>query len=509
MALRQTAQAAAEAPASAPEQRADLSAYTLIAPAFDELALLLFATIIGGIALMLEGWWTNVLNLVIPALLMFTMVRGASRSLRLSVAAVWSPLIWMRAAIFFYGGFGTLIVLVSNDAMRDYAESFFVFYASDVLKYNVVVLAFALTLLSACKFYLLIFGGRRSVTEIFRPSPSSINFAVIGVLFVAIGLAANLLFILPYQFGFANTTFPTVISEIAQAAYIGIFLSLVALRRSRSPLLGVMVGIGVALSLTGLMAFSKSSAVMPIVMMMLAYFYAKPSIRRLLVMAGSTIAVFFVSAPLVDHGRYLMQQRYGGIDAPAPPSERLEMLLSYFDPRSMIAGDEEIDYASLRFSYVNVGSFVTSLRDQGQSGNTYDNALAVFVPRALWKDKPVITEIARQLSFEATGNWNNSVAPGLAPEAYWNHGWLGVAVMGALVGLIVSIWSIYSLAVQVASAWHLFPVVLLGVRMGSRFDGFFVSDVLGPIAFAVAGHFVLSFVNAAIARRNRAVSAAA
>lgn len=502
MADGQTALAAPDETSSASTRPVELSAYVLLAPTFDELALLLFTAIMGGIAIALEGWWITALNVAIPVVLMFTMARGALRSLRLSVATVWSPLVWMRAAIFFYGGFGTLTVLTANDAMRDYAEVFFVFYGDDILKYNVVVLAFALTMLAASKLYLLVFGGRRSVTEIFNPLKSSINLTIIGGIFITAGLVANLFFIIPFQFGFVTTTFPTIISEIAQAAYIGIFLSSVALARSRSPMLGVVVAVGIGLAFVGLLAFSKSSVAMPAVMLLLAFFYAKPSVTRLLVMAAATIAIFFMSAPLVDHGRYAMLQRYGGIDAPAPPDERLEILYSYFDPRSVGAGDDEINYASLRFSYVNVGSFVTNLRDQGQSGDTYDHVLAVFIPRALWKDKPVITEVARQLSYEATGNWNNSVAPGLAPEAYWNGGWFGVLAMGALVGLIVSIWSVYSLAVQVAGAWYLFPVVLLGVRMGARFDGFFVSDVLGPIAFAVAGHLVLSFANAAIARRN-------
>lgn len=488
-------------PRVAADSHADLSAYALISPSFAELSVLLLVTIMGGIAILLEGFWLAALNMIIPITLMATMALGTLRSLQKSVATIWTPLIWIRAAIFFYGGFGTLTILTGNDAMRDYAETFFVFYGADILKYNVVVIAFTLTVMAACKFYFLIFGGKRLITEIYSPQRSSINLEVIGALFIAIGLVANLFFIVPYQFGFVSSTFPALISEVAQASYIGVFLSAVALARSRSPLLGVVIAIGVTLSILGLMAFSKSSVTMPVIMLMLAYFYSQPSIFRLLVVAGTTLAAFFVSAPIVDHGRYLMQQRYGGIDAPAPPGERLEMIGSYFDDRSVSAGDEDVDYARLRFSYVNVGSFVTSLRDQGQTGDTYDNALAIFVPRAVWKDKPIITEVARQLSFEATGNWNNSVAPGLAPEAYWNGGWIGVLIMGAIVGLIVSLWSIYSLGVQVAGAWYLFPVVLLGVRMGTRFDGFFVSDVLGPIAFGVAGHFVLSFANAAIARR--------
>lgn len=504
MASTNISASAASRPAVSSTQRDGFSAYALIAPSMDEIGLLFFVAILGGISLMLQGIWVTAMNLVIPGVLMVTMARATVVSLTRSVATVWSPLVWMRAAIFFYGGFGTITVIIGSDAMRDYAETFFVFYAEDILRYNLVVLVFTTMLLLSCKGFLLIFGGRRSVTEIFNPQVSSIGLSMIGTLFVAVGLAANLVFIIPYQFGFINTTFPAVISEVAQAANIGLFLSLVAMARSRSPLIWIILFIGLSLSLVGLLAFSKAAVTLPMVMLLLAYFYLRPSLARLAVMVGVTLATFFLSAPLVDHGRNIMSQRYGGIDAPALPGERMEILQSYFDPRTVQAGDAEVDYASLRFSYVNVGSFVVNLRDSGQTGGTYDNALAIFVPRIIWKDKPVITEMARRLSYEATGNWNNSVAPGLAPEAYWNGGYVGVIFMGALTGLIVSLWSIYNLATQVAGAWHLFPVVLLGVRMGSRFDGFFVPDVMGPIAFALMGHFLLSFLNAAIARRGLA-----
>lgn len=489
-----------------PATSADTSAYALVAPSLDELAVLLLVTVMGGIALMLEGTWIALMNGIIPVTIMGAMARGAVRSLRQSVATVWSPLIWMRAAIFFYGGFGTLTVLTANDETRNYAEAFFVFYAADVLKYNMVIISFALVMLATCAGFLSAFGGRKTVTEIFNPQPSSVDLTVIGVIFLIAGIAANVFFILPYQFGFVRTTFPALISEVAQASFIGLFLCVIAFARSRSPFLWVIVGIGLLQSLLGLMAFSKQSVIMPIVMLLLGYFYLLPQIRRLLIVSAVILTVFYSVTPIVDFGRYVMQVRYGGIDAPAPPAERLEIVFDYFDPRSIAVGDDGVNYASLRFSYVNVGAFVTSTRDAGQKGNTYDNALAVFVPRFLWKDKPVITELARQLSYDATGNWNNSVAPGLAPEAYWNDGWFGIAYMGIFVGVIISMWSIYNLAVQVAGAWYLFPVILLGVRMGSRFDGFFVSDVLGPIAFGLAGHFVLSFGNAAIARRRHSTS---
>lgn len=498
-----------QVPATSARSQTDWSAHGLIAPSFDELGVMFFLVAAGTIALMLEGWSMTVMNLVIPCALMFLMGKATVASLRRSVATVWSPLIWLRAAVFFYAGFGTLVVLGSNNEMLDYVENFFVFYEPDILKFNIIMMLFVLSLLSASKVYLLVFGGRRSVTELYKPQPSSVGIGVIGGMFVVIGLAASLIFIIPYQFGFVSTTFPAIMAEIAQASYIGLFLSVVASARQRSPMLWVYIATGIGLAFLGLLAFSKASITMPVVMLMLAYFYLKPSLNRVAVMICVTLGVFFLSAPLVDHGRNQLSVRYGGIDAPALPDERIEMLSTFTDPRVVRAGDDEVDYASLRFSYVNVGTFVINLRDAGQPGRTYDNAAAIFVPRFMWPDKPIITEMARQLSYDAVGNWNNSVSAGLPSEAYWNGGYFGVIAMGAVVGLIISLWSIYNLTIQVAGAWHLFPVALLGVRLGSRFDGFFVPDILGPIAFGVVGHFILSFVNAAIARRNVARSALA
>lgn len=479
-----------------------LTAQRMLAPGLDELAILLLTTALGLVALLLGRGWQTAMNIGIPAVLMVSMARGTISMLRVSVATVWTPLLWARAAIFFYGGFGTAFLLAANDDTRNYAEHFFTLYAGDILKYNVVLVFFSLIMLATVRFFLgaVAISPSRADGLIDLPK-SSLNLSLIGGIFLTLGAAANFLFIVPYQFGFITTTFPAVMNEVAQASMIGLFLATVSLARSRSPMLVPVLLLGLVLILIGLLSFSKSSTLMPFVMLSLAFFYLRPTLVRALLIASLILGVFFASAPLVDQGRMLMSLRYGGIDAPAPVVERLEMLASYYDDRTVLAGEENINYAALRFSYANVGSFVVSLHDEGQSGSTYRNAAAIFVPRAIWKDKPIITDDARQLSYQLTGNWNNSIAPGIAPEAYWNGGWLGVLLIGSLVGVVIAFWSIYNLSVQLNAAWHLFPIVLLGVRMGSRFDGFFVADVIGPIAFGLVGHFILSIGNAAIAQR--------
>ncbi|MFN6935925.1 MAG: hypothetical protein ACK4NZ_12350, partial [Tsuneonella sp.] len=84
-------------PRVAADSHADLSAYALISPSFAELSVLLLVTIMGGIAILLEGFWLAALNMIIPITLMATMALGTLRSLQKSVATIWTPLIWIRA----------------------------------------------------------------------------------------------------------------------------------------------------------------------------------------------------------------------------------------------------------------------------------------------------------------------------------------------------------------------------------------------------------------------------
>jgi hypothetical protein len=104
------------------------------------------------------------------------------------------------------------------------------------------------------------------------------------------------------------------------------------------------------------------------------------------------------------------------------------------------------------------------------------------------------------MNFAITGSDESAVAPGFATEAYWNAGFVGVILGGVIIGTLLWLWSLYSIQVQVLGAWHLFPVVLLGVRSGVRSDGLLVTDLFGPIFVAFFGHIILTFANRLIQR---------
>jgi hypothetical protein len=133
---------------------------------------------------------------------------------------------------------------------------------------------------------------------------------------------------------------------------------------------------------------------------------------------------------------------------------------------------------------------VVSWRDAGATGESLAYSLTVFVPRFIWPNKPVITSVGTDLYTAATGQIGTSISPGLFAEAYWNLGWLGVPVLMIPLGIILAVFSRYSLAMMGHERWLHMPVILLGVGVGMRADGWYVADIVGgggtALAFALA-----------------------
>jgi hypothetical protein len=106
-------------------------------------------------------------------------------------------------------------------------------------------------------------------------------------------------------------------------------------------------------------------------------------------------------------------------------------------------------------------------------------SVRLLIPRAIWPDKPVISDIGRDFNVLATGNPFSSSAPGIFADAYYNMGWVGVPLLMIPIGLWFYLMSRYALWVQATGRWLHFPVVLMAMRMGFRVDGIIVLDIIG------------------------------
>lgn len=497
-------QAVASRPDSTSPAPATLSPMEALAISPLEHGVLLTALIIGVGIYLSYPEFVPAANLILPFAIVIGLGLGCLRMARRKVATILTPMFCFRVSLLFYSGFGSLVPVLGGEENLAVLQTFFYFNDEDLLKFNIVSLLFAIfinmsTVIGNAVLSRLKFDSSQKSAVARLIEPSNISLLVVGITILVIGNMVYFIFILPFQFGLGTGSVPQVLAQVALSGLIGLFLCTIWSLQNRPKLAWLFVGIALLLSAIGLTTYSKSDVIMPLIMIGAAYIYARPTVPRSLFWLVVILTTFALSQPVTSYGRGVIFERYGSSSAPAGINERMNIIVDYYTEPTEVR-DVEANYAAIRFSYVNIGAFAISEYDIGNPIDTYSRSWAVFIPRFLWPDKPILTDISRDMNFAITGNDQSAVAPGFASEAYWNAGFVGVVLGGIIIGTLLWLWSLYSIQVQVLGAWHLFPVVLLGVRSGVRSDGLLVTDLFGPIFVAFFGHIILSFGNRLVQR---------
>lgn len=469
-------------------------------PRWQEVAVLLVATLVAAAIFLNADSVGELANFLPPTLLLIALALGCLQLVQRSVAGIWIPAFWMRIALLAYVGVGSLVPYFLNVETRNLMDAFYNYYPEDVAKYNLITCLF-------CLIFLLFFGAvskyifdRQGFQKSINFEKSRLGLASFSTILLLTGLFIQLVVSLPAQLGLYEGTFPVVLFEIAFAGQIGIFLLTYYALENESKLLWATYSATAIFTLSGVILFNKSVALFSLVMLAMGYIYHKPNFRRILGWSAAILISYALLAPLVSFGRDFISQGSSD-DVQASISERLTAIQSYIDGERQAGDSSQIQSGWARLSYVNVGTFAISQYDLGQPGDSLKYLPIVWVPRLLYPSKPIMTDIARDFNYAATGSVESSSTPGLPTEGYWDYGWWGLPFFAAIVALISAAWSHYTIAVVRSEAWHLFFIVLLGMRVGTRVDGMLVTDLVGPVGFAIAGHIVLQFLNRLVLKR--------
>lgn len=420
--------------------------------------------------------------------LCLTLILGFSAA-RLSLAdasAIWTGLFWFRVSTAVYFGAGSLIPEYVNETTRAYIEGFFRFHAEHVFKVNLVTAAGVATVLGTAACLERLWPG---VREPRAPAVEARHAFSAGLLFGAVGIAAKYLVVLPYLLGLTADVLPGAVVTLALLSPVSIYLLTLGALSARPAWLPPIIGFAVFETLVGLLSFNKTEALLAPLMVLLAILSVRATATRLLASAAVMALAYLAFVPIIEHGRRDMGMRYGSLQG-AAIAERLEILTSFFSaPTAEEHGGLQTGLA--RLSYVNAAAFAVQLHDSGLPGHSLENMATVVVPRFLWPDKPVITDVGIDFNVLATANPRSSSAPGLFAEAYWNFGWLGIPLLMAPFGAILYCSSQYASRVLSGGRWLYFPVVLLGMKMGWRIDGHYVSDVAGTLVIMIVLHVMI------------------
>ncbi len=434
----------------------------------------------------------TVTNSVGPLLLAGVLAAGAYVRARRDATIIWTPLFAVRCASIVYYGFGELVPLIANEQTSRVMRAYFRYQAEDIAKLNLLIAAGLLTMFASATLMSRM-GWTRGILAPFtrvheKPDPDRI--LGVALIFLAVGGIVRYGLALPFAWGLSDFVIPGALASLTLAYTIGIYLFTAwCLDRARH-LLPAAFALVIIEFAVGLLSFNKTDMLFTTVIFLLAWVRHRVSPARILVIAGVIIALFTLAAPWVAAGRDELVQRTG-TSAQGSLTARIDSLFAA--DRAVRVEQQGLQTGLIRFSYVNQGSFAISQFDKGAPGRTYNDALISLIPRALFPNKPVRV-VGREFNYLATGNARSQSTPGWFGEAYWNFGWIGLLLVLAPIGAALGLWSYYNYHQVRAGAWYFFPVVLYGLRVGTRVDGTGVVDVFTPVGIAIVMHAILSVV---------------
>lgn len=501
-----------------PEKKAASDDFAaVLSPGWIEIGLALTALLVYGVT----GAYDDMMvvgNVVGPTLLSLSAAWGGYTMMQRNIRSLWVPLLWYRVAMFTYYGLGSLVPLFVNPETREQIMDFYSFFPRDMVKLNSLIVLFHLIVIVGARLVFAALSRKRNSERVRERlvkliSPANFSLGLCGSVFLGVGAAANFLLILPVTLGWFAMTSIGPLYNLALASLIGYFmLTYWSLLHRKYWVLGVVIGFAIAETLLGLLQMTKFVAMFPAAMVGMGFIFHRPTIARLAGLAVTLMAVFFFLTPIISYARDVNYAYYQGI---ATPAEVVEIYNSYSGRDTSADPYANVQSGWARLSYVNAGTFAINQYDRHQPGDSYRYAFIVWVPRVIYPDKPNITDVSREFTYAVNGNYDSSSSAGLPAEAYWNFGWPGVLVASLFVMLTLSLWSIYSYTALQRGAWHLFFVVLMGMRLGTRMDGSLVADIIGPIGIGLISHIILEFLNRFLPERvaarwsNRAEPAAA
>ncbi len=438
-----------------------------------------------------------VVNTLGPLALTAILCYGGWLMVRSDGKNLWTALFWFRLSTAVYFGVGTIFVYIANDMTRLYMESFFRFSDEDVFKLNLIVTLSVILVLIMARITILAIkkSARRHRTKaIVTKGGTEKGLFSAAVVFLAIGLTINYMFAIPYRMGWTSTTLPGSVMNLTKLIPVGVFfITLWGLRNARW-LLPAIFGLVAVEMLFSLLMFMKGTMLLLLIMMSLAFLWDQVTLKKLLITGTIVLVAYFASKPIVDHARHEIELRYGA-NTQAGFGERLEIISEYFTAGQTAQTGEEVQSELSRLSYVNAATFIIHLYDSGQPSNWPKLIPAVFVPRFLWPEKPIITAIGMNIYELGTGNRGSSSGAGIFAETYWAMGWWGVIFFMSVYGVIIGVLTRFALGVMHDGRWLYFPVVLMALRYGMRTDGHYISDVAGALVILVALYILIRILD--------------
>lgn len=421
-----------------------------------------------------DDWWAPAAAIIASGLVLLPAMRRALRRRTEHVMA--DHLLVLCGAFILYYVLGALLIPLGPRDQAEHALSGYwldVVLAMRVTAVNAVGLGLALISGSLC--------GTRWVSRLARRSVAlgagiPRHWVTVGFMFVG-GITA--LYVLALDLGLHGDGGGVVsgtVRALSNLALVAIVMAIAYRGPGNLGLGALAVLLAACLGAAGLLQLNKSAVLFPMAAVFAGMAW-RTSVRRVMAPAIVTLlAAFLLIGSPVGTARNTASTT---VDL----GERTAILSASLAGQSPVASDDGGYQHWARFSYLGPQSAAIDMYDSGRGGDDYTKLGWVFLPRALFPGKPIITASSREFYYRLSGSETSSTGQGVFVSGYYDLGWVGAAVVGVVVGLILSCTSAFALEVFRAGAMLWLPVAVMGSFMAFRIDGNFLADYWGPFAF--------------------------
>ena len=439
---------------------------------------------------MLQAFWVDGVskndlelpNLLVPILLGISSLLLGWRLVRQSPLAIWNPLVWFLLASVLYYGVGQLVHVLGNpDSIERVNSLYFVDHAG-LARTNflhsvgmmIIVAAYLSTalLLKQRKGTVVDVGSSTYEQQSMREARSAV------LLFLSIGIPIKYLLELPYNLGLLKFVLPGSIQYLGTLSGMAIIPLFWLYKKHGGIYRPVFFALVISEFFVDLVSLSKLEMIKTALFLVLAAQLVKPGLKKL-VLSGIMIAAAYVLIlnPFVTFARVAV-----GRAAATDLSQALD-LVAQFNAKGGTVQDVQFPKAQLwwtRLAYSNVELFAMRQYDSGHPGTTFALAPYTLLPRFIDPDKPIMTP-GLEFTYQITGDryMISSTGLGALGEGYWNGGWLGVGVVGVVMGVLFAVLSHFSIRILEARIFMFLPMSMAGIIMGLRIDDWFVPTYLG------------------------------
>lgn len=460
------------------------------------------------ILVLLQSFWKcalsskdiDLLNLVVPILFGTANLLLAWKLVRHSPTAIWNPLFWLLLACTLYYGLGQLIHLLGHPDSVERVNSLYFVDGPGLARTNLLNTVGVLIIVGTYLAAMTVFKRKQHPVASGPTDPAqeelSVREARYAVFpFLCIGLPVKYFLQLPYDLGLLTWTLPGSIKYLGMLSGVAI-IPLYWLYKKRGGAYRILFfALFASEALASLVTLSKQRMIETALFLILGSQLVKPSVKKLAI-SGLLVVVTFVLVvnPFVTFARVSADRDWASAK---DLSQALDLVEKYRQKKEQVR-DVQFPNAQLwwtRLAYSNAELFAIRQYDRGHPGTTFQLAPYTLIPRFIMPEKPWMN-YGLEFTYLITGDRIMRSATGLGAigEGYWNAGWLGVVVVGIVIGLLLAVFYRVSRRIWETHHFMFLPLAMAGIVLGYRIDDWFVATYLGNAVQVAPMYLAIQYV---------------